>query len=207
MDSKRDDLDALLALSADSSVDEDPALAVRVREMALGVEAEQRKRTELPFWRRRRVILAAAGILALGTTAGTVIPQLNLDGWTSDGVPIEADAVIPINYQTASGVVVSCSYAIAFPPQDNPGDVAELSAFLGEHDWTGIGQEIYEEAVRNPFVSGPNDHGFDNASQGIIDSFSYRNAESRVIYGEIPEELTPAGTSSAGTSDCTGQLR
>ena len=156
-----------------------------------------------PWWRRRRIMvpLASAGAVAL-TGAAVVIP---LGLWV-DGTRVDLDAEIPIIYTTDTGVEVSCRYGIHFgdPASRSTAD-ERLAEFVAGHDWTGIGQRIYDEARANPFTPGPDDD-LENDNQEIRDQLSF-NYAIEVLWQEIPRELLDAGHSAGGTMDCTGQLR
>ena len=136
------------------------------------------------------------------TGAAVVIP---LGLWT-DGTRVDLDAEIPIIYTTDTGVEVSCRYGIHFgdPASRSTAD-ERLAEFVAGHDWTGIGQRIYDEARANPFTPGPDDD-LENDNQEIRDQLSF-NYAIEVLWQEIPRELLDAGHSAGGTTDCTGQLR
>ena len=175
-----------------------------VRSMA--VAARQRSMADAPrrprWWKQRRTMipLGIAGVLAL-TGAAIAIP-LNL---SINGIEVDLDVEIPIVYTTDTGVQVSCRYGMYFgDPVDRSEADEELAQFVADHDWTGIGQRIYDEAIANPFVPGPNDD-WEVDTQEIRDDFSFNRALD-LIYAEIPDELLQDGHSSGGASDCTGQL-
>lgn len=157
---------------------------------------------QTPWWKRRRAMipLGIAGLVAL--TGAAVLVPLGL--WVN-GTKVDLDAEIPIIYTTDNGVDVSCRYGIYFGDPANRSVADEqLADFVENHDWTGIGQRIYDEAIANPFTPGPNDD-WEVDNQEIRDSFSFFRAVN-LIWDEIPTDLD-AGQSSGGTSDCTGQLR
>jgi hypothetical protein len=145
--------------------------------------------------------LGIAGVVAL-TGAAVVIP-LSLG---INGTQVELDAEIPIIYTTDTGVDVSCRYGIYFgdPVQRGAAD-ERLAAFVENHDWTGIGQRVYDEAIANPFVPGPDDD-WEVDNQEIRDAFSFNRATD-LIWSEIPSDLQQAGQSTGATTDCKGQLR
>lgn len=146
--------------------------------------------------------LAILGVAAL-TGAAVLIP-LSLG---INGIQVDLDAQIPIIYTTDNGIDVSCRYGIYFgDPASRTAADEELAEFVADHDWTGIGQRIYDDAIANPFVPGPNDD-WEVDNQELRDNFSFTNALSRVIWEEIPADLMQDAQSAGGTSDCTGKLR
>ncbi|WP_341974425.1 hypothetical protein LTA6_002867 [Microbacterium sp. LTA6] len=160
--------------------------------------------TRAPWWKRRRTMipLGIAGAIAL-TGAAVMIPL----GIAVNGTPVEMDVEIPILYTTDTGVDVSCRYGIYFgDPATRSAADERLAEFAQNHDWTGIGQRVYEEAIANPFAPGPNDV-WETDTQELRDRHSFNLAIGGVLYGEIPAELRAEGQQVGGTMDCTGQLR
>lgn len=110
----------------------------------------------VPWWKRRRAMLPIGLVAAFALTGAAVLVPLG-QLWVND-VPVEFDAEIPIVYTTDTGVDVSCRYGIYFGVPTNRTEADEqLADFVQNHDWSGIGQRIYDEAIANPFVPGPND--------------------------------------------------
>ncbi len=159
--------------------------------------------THSPWWKRRRILIpfGIVGVVAL-TGAAIVIPLSLL----VNGTQVELDAEIPIVYTTDTGVDVTCRYGIHFgDPTHRTAADERLAEFVQNHDWTGIGQHIYDEAIANPFVPGPNDD-WEVDTQEIRDDFSFSRATD-LIWDEIPAGLQQDGQSAGATMDCTGQLR
>jgi hypothetical protein len=155
------------------------------------------------WWRRRRVMvpLGVAGIIAL--TGAVVLVPLQL---SVNDTAVDLDAEIPIVYTTDNGVDVSCRFGIYIgDPVERTAADDTLAEFVEEHDWDGIGQRIYDEAIAHPFVPGPDDD-WEVDSQEIRDSFSFHRALD-LIWQEIPAELQADGQAAGSTSDCTGRLR
>lgn len=157
-----------------------------------------------PWWKRHRVMipLGVGGLVAL--TGAALLSPLQL--WVG-GAEVDLDVQIPIVYTTDTGVEVSCKYGIYFgDPGGRTTTDQKLAEFVQNHDWTGIGQRIYDRAIANPFIPGPDDH-WDSDTQEMRDRFSWSQATS-LIYEEMPATLLQqAGQSSGATSDCTGQLQ
>ncbi|WP_168628065.1 hypothetical protein [Cryobacterium sp. BB307] len=174
--------------------------------LRMSVEAERAifQKAPIRWWKNPKVIvpLSIAGVIALTGAAALAMP---IRLWVG-GQEVELDGEIPIIYTTDTGVFVHCTYGIHF------GDPAERTAvderaaqFMKNHDWTGIGQRIYDEAIANPFVPGPNDD-FQTDSQQIRDMFSFQQAM-HLIWTEIPDDIDGAVREAGGASDCKGQLR
>ncbi|MGM7670286.1 hypothetical protein [Microbacterium sp. A93] len=192
-------------VSADPISDiEDATLSVLVQQMARAARKSGTTDSVIsPWWKRRRAFipLTIAGVVAL-TGAAVLIP-LSLG---VNGTNVELDAEIPIVYTTDTGVSVTCRYGIYFgEPAERTDADEQLADFVKNHDWTGIGQRIYEEAVANPFVPGPNDD-WEVDTQELRDIASFNQATD-LIWEEIPKKLAQEVQSSSGTMDCKGQLR
>lgn len=191
--------------SADPAAGSDvAAVSLAVRQMASGARRTAASETPAPRpgWKRPRVIfpLGIAGVVML-TGAAVLIP-LTL---AINGTSVDLDSEIPIAYTTDTGVEVSCRYGLYFgDPAERTAADERLAAFVAKHDWAGIGQRIYDEAIANPFVPGPNDD-WEVDNQEIRDQFSFTNA-TRLVWSEIPATLLDDGQSTGATTDCTGRL-
>ena len=186
--------------------DEDSKLQDVVRRMVAGARGASgtKMAARAPWWKRRRIVipLGVVGVVAL-TGAAVAIP-LSLG---INGTQVDLDAEIPIIYTTDNGIDVSCRYGIYFgDPANRTAADEQLAEFVENHDWTGVGQRIYGEAIANPFVPGPNDD-WEVDNQELRDNFSFNNALSLIIWEEIPTDLVEGAQSSGATSDCTGKLR
>lgn len=156
----------------------------------MAVDARARSTTNLPvrapWWKRKPVLvpLSIAGIAAL--TAAAVVSPLYANRF---GTSVEPDADIPIRYITDSGVEVNCRYGIYFGDPEARNDTDEqLAEFVHNHDWTGIGQRIYDEALANPAVPGDEETA---ANQEAQDVASFMIAF-RLIHEELPNDLRHA---------------
>lgn len=188
------------------SVDEDAELRGLVRQMAMDARdaAADRSARRSPWWRRRRGVgpLAIAGAIAV--SAAAVMVPLTME---VGGTQVELDVEVPIVYTTDTGVDVSCRYGLYFgDPADRTEADEQLAQFVAGHDWTGIGQRIYEEAIDNPFVPGP-DYDGQGDDQAVLDKHSFILAAVHLIRDEIPDDLWQQGFSSGATMDCQGLLR
>lgn len=173
------------------------SMSIAARETALGSSP-----VRALWWKRRRAIipLGIGGLVAL--TGAAVFVPLGL--WVN-GTKVDLDAEIPIVYTTDTGAEVSCRYGFYFgDPAARTAADEELAQFVQEHDWTGIGQRVYDEAIANPFVPGADDH-LEVDNQEVRDGFSFFHALG-LVWEEIPTELQQAGLTAGGTSDCTGRL-
>lgn len=170
----------------------DPSIATRAaldslvdasRAEAVGRRAQRRRRS---LWLIPGVVVAAG---ALTASAALFAPYF------------DPDVRIPIEYVTDTGVEVTCTYALRVGSVIG-GENPELREWVTSHDWSGVGQRIYDDAVANPFIPGPDDEGDWTAE--LIDSVSFSDAMARQT--DVPEGLTAFGDEVAGTSDCTGRL-
>ncbi|WEK61819.1 MAG: hypothetical protein P0Y60_03445 [Candidatus Microbacterium colombiense] len=192
-------------VSADPVPDgEDAELRDLVRRMSTDARAAAAagSTTRVPWWRRRRTIIPLGlGVLVAATGAAVLIPlQLSVND-----TQVQLDVEFPIIYTTDTGVEVSCRYGLYFgDPVDRSAADERLADFVSGHDWTGIGQRIYDKAIANPFVPGPDDDLEVDTPQ-LRDTFSFMEATD-LIWAEIPEELLHDEWSSGSTMDCAGVL-
>lgn len=173
------------------------------RMSAAAADDVRSERARRPWWRRPRFILPVAVMAAAATTGAAI--AIPLSQLLVGGTAVDYDVTIPIRYTTHTGVQIDCRYGIYIgdPATRSPADDA-LAAYLDEQDWTGIGQEIYDEAMADPFVPGPDDD-LEVDTQALRDSFSFQKATG-IIYDRIPADLM-AGTTTGSASDCDGRLR
>lgn len=177
-----------------------------VRRMAAGARdvSGMKSAARARWWKRRRIVipLGIVGVVALSGAAVAIPLSLGING-----TQVDLDAEIPITYTTDNGIDVSCRYGMYFgDPTNRTAADEQLAEFVENHDWTGIGQRIYDKAIANPFVPGPNDD-WEVDNQELRDNFSFNNALSLIIWEEIPTDLAQGAQSSGATSDCTGKLR
>lgn len=204
----RDSLPSELAAADPMSGAEDAHLHALVRRTALAARAEAiaASPTTAPWWKRRRTMVSfgIAGIVAL--TGGALVLPLSQFG--IDGTWVDADAIIPIKYTTDTGVDVSCRYALYFgDPEDRTPSDRQTAAFVADHDWTGIGQEMYEYAIAHPFVPG-RDGGLQVDTQQARDGMSLSIAIGHHIEAAIPFQLRDERDEymPSSVTDCQGQL-
>jgi hypothetical protein len=156
-----------------------------------------------PWWKRPRALLPIGVVSMVALTGGAILIPLTL---SVSGVEVEPDVEIPIVYTTDTGVNVSCREQIFFgePGERDDTDI-RIAEFMRGHDWTGIGQRVYEDALANPIIperDGGTEPGFDQAS--------FSTAAGRLIEAEIPTSLRGAwekeGPVWSSVTDCTGEL-
>jgi hypothetical protein len=191
----RTNVDELLDASRPDSVEATPAMLATLAQMiaatpaATSVASTRRRSFR---WKRPAFLLPIIGIAALATTAGAV-------AYSFGGNP---DVVIPINYVTANGHSVSCAYALHVGT-DTSTDAAALRKFVATHNWSGVGQKVYAEAIAHPYVPTPGEKG--QFTPANIDRFSFELALNTVISNQDPAGEEPQGMSSA-ESNCLGEL-
>ncbi len=195
-------LDALIA-AADPTKERADNTDLIISELWHEVEALEGQRSRGRWWRSPKFVAPAAAVLVAGLTAAAVVAPMQL---FVNGQAVELDVTIPIVYTTETGVTISCDYGIYVgDPATRSAADDELAAFLAAEDWTGVGQEIYDEAMANPFVPGPDDV-WETDTQEMRDQFSFNRA-TWIIYERFPEGLWSEGMSTGGSSTCTGRLR
>jgi hypothetical protein len=163
----------------------------------------ERAKAVAPWWKRHHALLPISIATMAVLTGGAILIPLDL---SVSGVSVEPDVEIPIVYTTDTGVEVSCREQFFFgEPGDRDDDDVRVAEFMRSHDWTGIGQQIYEEALANPIIPEA-----DGGTEPQFDQASFSSATSRVIEAEIPVSLRAAwaeeGTLYSTVTDCTGEL-
>jgi hypothetical protein len=196
------DLESANPITADG----DDKLHELVAQIALTarLQAEEgRSEAAAPWWKRPRALLPISVVSIVALTGGAILIPLTL---SVSGVQVEPDVEIPIVYTTDTGVDVSCREQIFFgePSERDETDV-RIAEFLRAHDWTGIGQRIYEDALATPIIPER-----DGGAEPAFDQASFSAATSRLIEAEIPTSLRDAwekeGTVYSSATDCTGEL-
>lgn len=114
------------------------------------------------------------------------------------------DVTIPVQYQTPSGRSFACVIAVAMTDRAG-GSVEHFREYVRDHDWSGFGRNVYDEARQNPFD--PADIALGEWDAEAIDRESWRHAEQRVLAREIPSSLYPRDFAMSVSSDCPGILR
>jgi hypothetical protein len=192
--------------SADPVGADDDRLRELIGRMAIAARAEAKRegaQAVVPWWKRHHALLPISIATMTIVTAGAILIPLDL---SVSGVSVEPDVEIPIVYTTDTGVDVSCRQQFFFgEPSNRNDDDAQIADFMSNHDWTGIGQQIYEEALANPIIPEA-----DGGTEPQFDQASFSSAASRVIEAEIPASLRAAwskeGTVYSTVTDCMGEL-
>jgi len=189
------------------SDDETARYLVRQMSTAARQRATVKTSPSARWWKRRRFVLplSIVGVIAL-TGSAALIP---LTLWVN-GSQVDPDVRIPIIYTTDTGVEVNCEYWIYYgEPGLRDSDQERLIAFLDSHDWTGIGQRAYAEAIADPFDTGEAGSLQDDTPQAR-DRISLDRGITRMVRAEVPNDVRAAldkeGYISASTSSCEGQL-
>lgn len=113
------------------------------------------------------------------------------------------DVLVPVHYTTRTGRSVSCSIAIALTSPSGE-STAEFRSYAASHDWSELGQRIYLEAVRSPFV--PRAEALNEWDAPSIEEQSWYEALNRVIREEIPYAVRPTDFELHISSTCEGIL-
>lgn len=97
---------------------------------------------------RPRWVLPVVVSAAVALTAGAGTATVMMSHW--GGVSMRLENVrntepIPINWVTGTGHEEICRAWIELRNL-SPGDVAKLDSAIGAHDWSGLGQRLYEAA-------------------------------------------------------------
>lgn len=188
------------------SFDDDDRVRELVDHMSIAARdtaARDRVVAPTPLWKRHHVLLPISIATMAVLTAGAILIPLTL---RVDGVKVQPDVEIPIVYTTDTGVDVSCREQIFFgEPGDRSDDYMRIAEFMSSHDWTGIGQRIYEEALANPIIPEA-----DGGTEPQFDEATFSSATSRLIEAEIPPSLQEAwseeGFTYSSVTDCRGDL-
>ena len=149
--------------------------------------------------RRRRTILIAlpVAVLAAGALTAGAIALTTFD-WT-------AKADVPISYTTDSGRSLTCTAVIQTGAAIDA-DARALKDYINTHDWTGVGQRIYDRAISNPSPMAEDDTA--NQTSAELDVQSWTTAMFDVILAELSQGAVSGGPSSYSISsgNCTGEL-
>jgi hypothetical protein len=151
--------------------------------------------TRKPLWKRPTLIFAVgvASVLAV-TGASAITMQSNID----------ADAIVRIEYQTDTGKAISCLYSLGAATETGA-DIRAAKAWVARHDWSGVGQTAYDDALAHPYKPGPNDNI--ETTPEILDQISLQHAVLDTITAQIPGAFVGAGgTFFGGTSNCKWEM-
>lgn len=155
--------------------------------------------------RSRAAWLIPGAILALGAlTAGAVV----IDDL------LRADLPIAVEYTTDSGVAVSCTAQIQGGSLFSP-HRAEVITYYETHDFSGVGQQIYEYALVLTRERTPSSDLMPRSSEWVPaagdevpDASAFSQSLSSFLLTDTLIELDISGSGDASLqSDCTGQLR
>ena len=122
-------IDHLLSASASRPLSDDPAVRAHVTTMVTESRASRRRHSKLLF------VIPAFGLGALALTGGALAVTT-----------IATDVTVPLTITTVTGETVTCSAELG-AGADNFIDDLALSAFVSNHDWSGLGQRGYARAI------------------------------------------------------------
>jgi hypothetical protein len=172
-------------------------LSAFVTQSRVAASADRKRKLRRQLW---LVPIAGAGVLAL--TAGAIVAD-NL---------LHADLPITIEYTTDTGVEVACTVQIEggslFAPQSD-----RVIEYFRTHDFTGIGQRVYDYALVMAGDREPDPSVFPESSiavpegEGYSDRGAFMFSLTSFILTDPQIALDINGSGGAWyTSDCTGQL-
>ncbi|MGV8885683.1 MAG: hypothetical protein ACOH1T_08885 [Microbacteriaceae bacterium] len=153
---------------------------------------------DAPRRRRRTLVIALpVAVLAAGALTAGGIAIATFD-WTG-----EVD--VPIIYTTDSGRALTCTAVIQTGAAIDA-DARALKGYLKAHDWTGVGQRIYDRALANPAPSVEGDTAGQSSAERDVQSWT--TATFDVILAELSRGAVFGGPSSysISTGNCTGEL-
>lgn len=171
-------IDDLLRASAPHPASTDAVIAADVDRLSIAARAHAagRRRVRRLSWVAVPVLVLPG--LALASTAGTD-PRM------------APDFEIPISYVTDTGRQVSCSFELFNGELDYVETNTQAVDFIAAQNWDGMGQKIYEEAMRRDAAG---------------DFAPFFGAANDVIFAEADVYILP-GDGGVGTdTDCTGEL-
>lgn len=200
-------LDDILATGKRSPFSDDSAVIDGASELA--ARTRQLVAAQAPARRRRRLLVALpAGLLAAGLlTAGAVV--------ASTLVPTVV--TVPVSYVTDTGKAFDCRITI-FGGGGDDATTRRIADYINGKDWTGIGQRIYDRALKHPWTPNPKDtyttadgvtHSGDApTTPAERDNLSWMDAATALIPGPLPSSVASDDLLSTGWSSgsCTGQL-
>jgi hypothetical protein len=154
--------------------------------------------------RKWRIAVPLIAVALVSTGAAIVVPMTISIG--EQNTTVEPDAQIPIDYTTASGKEVTCSYLVYLGDDVRTSRDSDVGAILGNTDWTGVGQDIYDHAISNP--RGPVDgEVWTEDSPEARDLTSFVLAVLPVVEGRLPVDLQGEVGTWRMTSTCEGPYR
>ncbi|WP_322410656.1 hypothetical protein [Microbacterium invictum] len=181
----------------------DAALSPQVLAMWERAQSSPPVRSHRRRW-RIAIPVIVVGLVATGAAIAFPIPTTMNIG--EQGTIVEPDARIPINYTTLTGTEVSCQYLVYLGDDVRTTRDSEVAAILGETDWTGIGQDIYDYAINNP--RGPVDgEVWTNDSPEMRDTHSFILAVQPMFEGRLPADMQGDVGTWRMTSTCEGPYR
>lgn len=141
-------------------IDLDQELSGMADRLPHGVELEAARVAQQTMPRRLRdgkrvrarwfVPTIVVGGLVLTAGASTTVVQMS--HWAGFELPIgnvRSEVPIPVNWVTETGHREECSaYLEIRNPRDTDGDV--MDAAIAAHDWSGLGQRLYDDGVPQP---------------------------------------------------------
>jgi hypothetical protein len=195
------DLDALLRTADPATSWDDVDIDQRVRVARAASHSSAALLPRKPRWKRARILIPTLGVSMALMGAAVVVP---MQLWV-DNREVDLDIELPIDYTTASGERVECTYGLYLgSPSGRNAELDVAADRIKEHDWSGIGEAVHRYAVAHP-VSPQEGEVWTVDNLEVREKMAFELAVTAVVTDHL-SGILPDGAGFAGTTDCTGRL-
>lgn len=152
-----------------------------------------------PARRRRRLVWLAV----------PVVPALTFALTAGIDARLVPDLTIPVSYTTQSGTPISCSIFVFNQELFGVETGFRMADALSTQDWSGIGERIYDTALRleAEYTADPSSVDLDLSDTSAVQQLAWNAAENEVFMASISVSALEQAQSWGGDSDCPGLLR